>query len=138
MRIKNLFNSIIEEGKQNERIKHIDTDDVLLVEPLSHDASCRYGRNALWCTSMKADDFHYRIKTAGGQRLLYLILDPTWEGARFAIHIQRNKVTLYDDGNRVVSDDDVYNTAQNMDIELNGIHRLIKDLDLAYIIRGLW
>ena len=136
MKLRNLFNILLE-GKQNERIKHIDTDDVLLVEPLSHDASCRYGRNALWCTSMRGLDHHYVTKTAGGQRLVYLILDPMFEGARFAIHWDGVQALIYNDKNQVVPSKEVYHTAQNMGIELQGIHNSIRDMDLAFIIRKI-
>jgi hypothetical protein len=55
-----------------ERIKLFENDDFLLVVPLTHTASCKYGAKTKWCTSAKDDDMFQRHDALGA--LGYLII----------------------------------------------------------------
>ena len=50
--------------KKEDRVKIIDRPDLLLVEPLTHQASIRYGHKSSWCTSTgNTKTFTGHIKT---------------------------------------------------------------------------
>ena len=53
--------------------KLYDTDDYLLVAPLTHNASCKYGANTKWCTTNKDSDEMFDEHIIGGT-LVYLIV----------------------------------------------------------------
>lgn len=48
-----------------ERIKLFENEDFLLVLPLTHLASCKYGAKTKWCTSAKDDDMWQRHDALG-------------------------------------------------------------------------
>lgn len=54
-------NIIISEGKvkSNERVKIYDTDEWLVVVPLTHRASCKYGAYTSWCVAVPSNDSHF-------------------------------------------------------------------------------
>ena len=61
---------------KNEYAKIIDNDKYVLVVPLTHEASCKYGANTKWCTTKKSDDEDF-VKHSEFGLLAYLIIkDP--------------------------------------------------------------
>lgn len=58
--------------ESDERLKLFDNDDFLLVVPLTHTASCKYGANTKWCTSAKDEDMWERHDALGA--VAYLIV----------------------------------------------------------------
>jgi hypothetical protein len=49
----------------DERFKLFENEDFLLVIPLTHLASCKYGAKTTWCTSAKDDDMWSRHDALG-------------------------------------------------------------------------
>jgi hypothetical protein len=94
-----------------ERIKLFDTDDFLLVVPLTHTASCKYGANTKWCVTEKDDDDmfkrHYKLAGLG----FLIVKNPEMQeklgNDKFAFYINKPKtasaarnperVIVYDD-----------------------------------------
>jgi len=59
------------ENKEYQKL--YDTDDYLLVAPLTHNASCKYGANTKWCTTNRDSDEMFDEHIIGGT-LVYLII----------------------------------------------------------------
>ena len=57
---------------ENQVKKIYEDDKFLVVEPISHAASCKYGSNTKWCTTTQSSD-HFQRYTSGGQALYYVI-----------------------------------------------------------------
>ena len=94
-----------------ERIKLFETDDFLLVVPLTHTASCKYGANTKWCVTEKDDDDmfkrHYKLAGLG----FLIVKNPEMQeklgNDKFAFYINKPKtasaarnperVIVYDD-----------------------------------------
>lgn len=62
-----------EKEVKNESVKIYEDDRFLIVEPLSHGASCYYGQNTKWCTTSKDDTRYFDTYTKEGS--LYYIID---------------------------------------------------------------
>jgi len=83
--------------KTTSRIKIYEDDRWLIVSPLTHEASCRYGSHSNWCVSTSNKDYYDRY-TKGG--LLVFFLDkkgfnPTKPEAniyKFAVHIDFKEI----------------------------------------------
>ena len=78
-----------------------------IIEPITHRASCHFGRDTKWCTTEKGSDNYFNQHTKGDQRLLYIIdksktpYDPE-DGsgddlAKVALHIDDNGKTVFYD-----------------------------------------
>ncbi len=66
--------------KKDERIKLIDVPELLVVVPLTHSASKRYGHKTRWCTSTSSDtQWNGNTKNAV---LIYILMYNTVEGKR--------------------------------------------------------
>jgi hypothetical protein len=77
-----LMNNSIEERKKVQREeqdakkeaeKIYEDNRFLIVQPLSHKASCFYGANTKWCTTTKGGEYHFKRYGANGNRLYYII-----------------------------------------------------------------
>ena len=74
-----LFNAIrpIQE-KEHQKVMESKVDRIyeddkfLVIKPLTHAASCKYGSNTKWCTTAQ-DDQHFKRYTTGGNQLYYVI-----------------------------------------------------------------
>lgn len=95
----------------DERIKLYETDDFLLVVPLTRTASCKYGAGSKWCTTDKYDNQFEAHFDMGS--LAYLIvknpeIQNKLQNTKFAFFTNRPK---YNDGSkdlgRIVVYDDV-------------------------------
>tara|TARA_R110000824_G_scaffold4945_17_gene23216 strand:+ start:29 stop:6784 length:6756 start_codon:yes stop_codon:yes gene_type:complete len=78
-----------------------------IIEPITHRASCHFGRDTKWCTTEKGSDNYFNQHTKGDQRLLYIIDKSktpydTEDGAgddlaKVALHIDDNGKTVFYD-----------------------------------------
>lgn len=77
-----LMNNSIEERKKIQReeqdvkreVEKIYEDNrFLIVQPLSHKASCFYGANTKWCTTAKHGEYHFKRYGLNGNKLYYII-----------------------------------------------------------------
>lgn len=108
------LNFLVEKYKiaDQERIKLFETDDFMLVIPLTHTASCKYGANTKWCVTQKDDDdmFNRHYKLAG---LGFLIVkNPEMQeqlgNEKFAFYINKPKTAeLARNPERVIVYDDL-------------------------------
>lgn len=62
-------------AKPGERDKIYQDDNLLVVAPLTHNASCKYGAYTNWCTSVPSNDEHFVDHMAHGV-LVYFIIKP--------------------------------------------------------------
>ena len=76
------------EPKEYEKL--YDTEDYLLVAPLTHNASCKYGANTKWCTTNRDSDEMFDEHIVGGT-LVYLII----KNSELAERLNNTKFGLY-------------------------------------------
>ena len=62
---------------KSEYKKIYDDENYLLVVPLTHTASCKYGANTKWCTTKKDDDSDFEEHVTMGVLAYLIIKDPT-------------------------------------------------------------
>ena len=103
----NLVNLILEKYKvpKNEYLKLHEDSDVVLVIPMSHLASCKYGANTKWCTTNRNDDEMFDEHYVSGV-LGYIIiknkeLAEKLHGQKFALYKQwgDTPTIVYDEKN---------------------------------------
>lgn len=80
--------------KDNETKFVFENDSVLVVSPLSHKSSCKYGSGTKWCTTMK-DDHYWKEYYDEGVNFYYII--PKDGSDKYA-------VAVYPDGKREIYD----------------------------------
>jgi len=84
MRIKLTENQldviILNEGrnKVSDRIKIYEDDKMLVVVPLNHKSSCKYGSHTPWCVAVLSTDEHYKDYTENGV-LIYFIIKTSYQ-----------------------------------------------------------
>lgn len=66
---------------EDDRVKLIDQPDLLVVIPLTHQASVRYGSNTKWCTSLPSVKSHFKGYTSEGF-LVYILYYKVVDGKR--------------------------------------------------------
>jgi hypothetical protein len=108
----------IELHKENSKsqLKKIDTSgakkifedkNILIVRPLTYEASCKYGAGTRWCTTMAGTPTYFESHTKEDQGLYYIILKNFNRDNKFykiAIHITPNVETWYDSTDERMSD----------------------------------
>jgi hypothetical protein len=99
-------------------IKNIDTSEakklyedknVLIVKPLTHSASCKYGAGTRWCTTHQDPEYFFKY-TEPKQGLYYVILkkfDKTNKFYKIAIHLKSNDITWYDATDQTMSEREI-------------------------------
>jgi hypothetical protein len=77
-------------------------DEIMMLKPLSFEASLKYGAGTKWCTAMKNEpEYFYRYSKNG--ILIYLINKKT--GRKFGCHSERfdnNRVQIYNEIDQVI------------------------------------
>jgi hypothetical protein len=73
---KKLFQ--IKEGrvKSSDRIKVYEDDKILVVVPLTHIASCKYGAKTPWCVAVPSNDEHFNEYSENGILFYFIIKSP--------------------------------------------------------------
>lgn len=118
--MKDLIRKILNEEFLNEKfkvgseeyIKLLDTDKFLLIIPLTHGASCKYGATTKWCTTSKEDVKKFEDHINLGV-LAYLIIKDNeiiqkLKNAKFALY------RLFTDGpGRTIVFDELNNEYRN-------------------------
>ena len=93
------YTSKSQEKKIDSDAKKIYEDSrVLIVKPLSHKASCKYGAGTKWCTTQTSPGY-YEKYTSGNQGLYYIIMkdfDISNKFYKIALHKGTNDDTWYD------------------------------------------
>lgn len=96
---------MIQSNKEKERtakkdVKKIyDDGDTMIVEPMSHVASCYYGAGTKWCTTMQ-DPGYYNKYTSSGN--LYYIIDKNNRRQKLALYVNKDgKTEVYDTADKL-------------------------------------
>ena len=79
--------------------KIYEDSNILIVKPLTYEASCKYGAGTRWCTTMAGQPSYFNSHTAGEQVLYYVILkkfDISNKFYKIAIHKDGTNETWYD------------------------------------------
>ena len=63
----------------SEYSKILNTEDFLLVAPLTHNASCKYGSNTKWCTTKRDDDEDFFDHIISGVLVYLIIKNPEYQ-----------------------------------------------------------
>lgn len=85
---------------------HYRASDLVVVEPSSHESSCKYGANTTWCTTMRDVPDHFIEYTSYGGRLIYLLTD----SRKFAIWLTpHGGVQLYDHEDDTIAKEEIRN-----------------------------
>jgi len=108
----------IESHKETSKsqLKKVDTSgakkifedkNILIVRPLTYEASCKYGAGTRWCTTMAGTSSYFESHTSQEQALYYIILKNFNRDNKFykiAIHITPNTEIWYDATDERMSD----------------------------------
>jgi hypothetical protein len=81
--------------------------NLLIVKPLTYEASCKYGAGTRWCTTMAGQSSYFESHTKEDQGLYYIILKNFNKDNKFykiAIHMTPNVETWYDSTDERMSD----------------------------------
>lgn len=86
--------------KNDERIKVFENERILVVEPLTHKASCKYGAYTQWCTAVVSNPDYFKRYSARGI-LLYIIIKSPYDDVKnkeykIALNIADHGCTWYD------------------------------------------
>jgi hypothetical protein len=87
--------------------KIFEDKNILIVRPLTYEASCKYGAGTRWCTTMAGTSSYFESHTSKEQALYYIILKNFNRDNKFykiAIHITPNTETWYDATDERMSD----------------------------------
>ena len=79
--------------------KIYEDSNILIVKPLTYEASCKYGAGTRWCTTTAGQPSYFKSYTAGDQVLYYVILkkfDINNKFYKIAIHKNVDNETWYD------------------------------------------
>jgi hypothetical protein len=83
--------------------------NVLIVRPLTHKASCKYGSGTRWCTTHQDPEYFFKYTTSK-EGLYYIILkkfDISNKFYKIAIHLKPNDITWYDATDQTMSEREV-------------------------------
>ena len=83
--------------------------NVLIVRPLTHKASCKYGSGTRWCTTQQDPTYFFNYTTEK-QALYYIILkkfDINNKFYKIAIHLKPNDITWYDATDQTMSEREI-------------------------------
>lgn len=93
------YTSKSQEKKVDSEAKKIYEDGrILIVKPLSHKASCKYGAGTKWCTTQTSPGYYDKY-TSGNQGLYYIIMkdfDISNKFYKIALHRDNHQDTWYD------------------------------------------
>jgi hypothetical protein len=62
--------------KEGDRNKIYEDENILVVAPLTHKASCKYGANAKWCTAVPSNQEHFNEYMEDGVLIYFIIRSP--------------------------------------------------------------
>lgn len=112
------LSQIVEKFKiePDDRLKIYESDNFLMVVPLTHTASCKYGAGTKWCVTEKDPDMFEKHFDMGSMGFL-IVKNPELRNLlfndKFAFYVNRSssqpkdvnfeRIIVYDDANRVIS-----------------------------------
>jgi hypothetical protein len=129
---------IVEKYKigDEERLKLHDTENFLLVVPLTHTAACKYGSNTKWCVTERDPDMferHYDMGSLGYLLVKSPELKEKLGNEKFAFYVNRptslensesaERIIVYDDTDYVIPHRSFLNFADH-----TGVYAEIKEV----------
>jgi hypothetical protein len=97
--LNNYKNQLIEYEKQfalaesapNERIVHYNGPNLMIIEPLTEAAACKYGANTQWCTAARENNMfkHYNDQ---GSLFILIPKHPKHAGEKYQVHFESDSV----------------------------------------------
>lgn len=94
--------------------KIYDDENILVIQPLSKEASCYYGANTKWCTSATAEEENrFEHYTSDGNLLFYMIFKPNVNVnenyRKLAFHIDYyDNVEIYNTIDELTDEDELW------------------------------
>jgi len=120
----------IEREAKSQSEKLYEDDDVLVVKPKSHAASCYYGANTKWCTAAKDNSGYFQRYSVNGN--LYYFINKK-NNTKLALYVNDENKTkeIYDGQDRAVNISvlrDSFPNQNDLIDELVGIGEFVKKL----------
>lgn len=63
-------------NKKEDRDKIYEDENIVVVAPLTHRSSCKYGANTKWCVAVPSNDTHFKEYMDGGVLIYFIIRSP--------------------------------------------------------------
>jgi len=122
-------------AKKNVKVIYKD-ENVLVVQPLSHNASCYYGKETRWCTASKDSDSNYNRYTSRG--VLYYFIPKNNPRGKVALFIEKdgNKITnkeVYDSADEEKGVNYLYDQFPEL---TNLINELVGELPIVDLLKS--
>lgn len=107
---------------KNQILNHYEDDEWLIITPLTHESSCKFGSNTKWCTSSKNDPSHFKTYSKNG--VLIYVINKLNDNLKYGLHkkIKEGITKVYD--------------IQDKEISFNEINLEIKD-KLSTFVKSL-
>jgi hypothetical protein len=102
MKLLDVFESVLFEGsvKPDERVKIYDDNNFLVVRPLSHTASRKYGCYSKWCSATSNKDEFDRYNSSGNY-LIYIINKNYVKPENSPVNLNKIAIEVEYDGNEI-------------------------------------
>ncbi len=63
-------------NKEEDRVKIYQDENLVVVAPLTHRSSCKYGSHTKWCTAVPSTDEHFNYYTEHGVLIYFIVRSP--------------------------------------------------------------
>jgi hypothetical protein len=63
-------------NKKEDRVKIYQDENIVVVAPLTHRSSCKYGSHTKWCTAVPSNDEHFNYYIQHGVLIYFIIRSP--------------------------------------------------------------
>lgn len=113
---KKLIAAKEQKEKENKANKVFENEKYLVVEPLTKEASCKYGRGTKWCTASLNDDNAFKQETDEGNRLFYIFNKANKEKYAMLVSLEHD-VWFWDSADNQISHLDLFDYFPEEDIE---------------------
>lgn len=122
--------------------KLFENENWLLVRPLNHQSSCKYGAGTKWCTTSKDSDRHFNRYTKE-DLLVYLIYKPTNDKFALYYQIKNDSLQIYNPPDTDIMDEEVAGYVKNLDdffkkIKSGGMSGLLNTKELPFVRSAAW
>ena len=127
--------------QENDSLKLYEDADWLMIVPLTHETSCKYGANTKWCVASRKTKKHFKSYTKSGS-LIYLIHKKSNNKFAFYYEYNNNTVEIYNPNDTDISnkngiDGSVENFLQGL-IDGKMEEYLVKDENDENCYRTIW
>lgn len=114
-------------NKPEDRDKIYQDENIVVVAPLTHRSSCKYGANTKWCTAVPSNDEYFRDYIFNGVLIYFIIRSPHKESKipeyKFAYYHAYDSSAIGEQGWYDMSD----NAVNDENVDMNLLKFLIPD-----------